>query len=412
MKRILIIIFFINLLYAVWSYSLTDPNLIVSSWEPFWNWQQWMWSLSDQTVTYLWLALNTGLLVSYFLLLRQKINFNLQQLLVIWALVSSPLLFANNALSHDVFNYMFNARMVLKYQVDPHVRVAQDFTYDPWTRFMHNIHTAAPYWYGWTGLSLPVVWLGQEIFLVTWIGFRAWNMLALAGLFFGIFRLLKQEKHSSQQATTRLSWLVFNPLIGVEILANAHNDAWMMMLAIWGMVLARESANKKSLSKGGWLLGALILLALSISIKYVTVVLLPVYLWLAFPNLVDTILKTVINVFKIDNYHELINPYSFAVFLLFVPLLTSRSQWFHPWYLVWALSFLPLISSKYLWTGLVGFSVASLFRYYPWMLAGAFEYTPSIHYQMRLITWLGGLTAAVVIYTGMARFKFMETDKL
>jgi len=95
---------------------------------------------------------------------------------------------------------------------------------------------------------------------------------------------------------------------------------------------------------------------------------------------------------------------------LFILLLIPRSQQFHPWYLTWALVFipwfpvlgnklrgwerLPIIASAVShfqeivnwWAQtLVIFSITSLFRYLPWLQTGGFS--DQIVSQQKMITW-------------------------
>ena len=72
-----------------------------------------------------------------------------------------------------------------------------------------------------------------------------------------------------------------------------------------------------------------------------------------------------------------------------MPLLSSRSQLFHPWYLTWSLSFYPLIESKLLRRLLLLFSLASLCRYLPFLLIMGYD-SHTLTYQ-QLITSLPGI---------------------
>lgn len=90
------------------------------------------------------------------------------------------------------------------------------------------------------------------------------------------------------------------------------------------------------------------------------------------------------------------NPFDASAVLLLIPLLSSRSQWFHPWYLIWSLSFLPFIHSNWLRVLLLSLSFSSMLRYIPWIKNGAFEYTDELLVQQRIITWGVGLLISAV----------------
>ncbi len=72
--------------------------------------------------------------------------------------------------SYDVFNYLFNAKMVWIYQVNPHIHAAIEFSRDPMLRFMQNVHTPAPYGYGSTALSLipGLTWFTKNFTISFW----------------------------------------------------------------------------------------------------------------------------------------------------------------------------------------------------------------------------------------------------
>jgi hypothetical protein len=369
--------------YSVWSYALTAPNLILSSWPPYWQFQTYMWQtffnnrvLLTQSyalvLTLLWLAL--GYLAWQW---RNKETWEWRQVIGLTLVLVFPLLFANTALSYDIFNYLFNAKMLLVYHTNPHIHVALEFADDPWVRFMHNTHTAAPYAYGWTALSLIPSVLGAGRFTLTWMLFRGWSLISLL--------LLIAAWRTWMPRPPQYWWLVvLNPLMLLEIIATSHNDLWMMAPAVASLGLVSRKANFKSLTL------SLALLVCSISIKWATLVLLPLWLWLAWCSLAQ---------------RPLLPPATTALIaslLLFVPLLTGRSQQFHPWYATWILVWIPLIwdaKSKWqrLWAlWILSLSVASLYRYLPYLWYG--EFSPPVLPLQKAITFLGAATLTLAAW--------------
>ncbi|MBT3249336.1 MAG: hypothetical protein HN846_04565 [Candidatus Pacebacteria bacterium] len=379
LNRYLLAYFLLLTVYTVFSYSLTAPNLVLTSWSPYWKFQNWMWEAffnNRQLLTYSYLALIGLIFTNYFLVLK---SWPKNKKLSWWLplLITSPLIFSNNALSHDVFNYIFNAKMVVVYQANPHLQTALDFATDNWTRFMHNTHTPAPYFYGWTGLSLLPYALGGGKFSITWLVFRLFSFLSLGLLSFSMIKNIKKQN-------IWLLGLLFNPLLLIEVVSNAHNDLWMMAPALVAMlVVSGKKTNKK-------IFVSLALLLFSASVKLATLALLPVWLALVLPwrNIWPKL-----NKFILTNW-----PFLTSV-LLFLPLLTPRSKQFLPWYLIWSLVWLPLIGKKWqAWkTSLLVLSISSMLRYLPYIWKGNYE--GNVQWQQLLITWMPFILFWIIHFT-------------
>jgi hypothetical protein len=393
--------------YSVFSYALTAPNLTLLNWLPYTQFQAWMWETlfnNRPLLTQVYVVVMVAVLVSYFLLMRQLLRHTVTWSSKSWPwvvassfLLTAPLLLANNALSYDVFNYIFNAKMVLVYQANPHVQVALDFASDPWVRFMHNTHTPAPYGYGWTALSLIPFVLGTGKFLTTWLLFRVMSLVSLVWLGGVLWWALPRQNQKPSYES--LALLFLNPLIVIEVIGTFHNDLWMMAPAVWALVLVRPSARKKLstvlLSAG--------LLIFSISIKLATLTLIPLWLGLVavdWPVVIPGL--TQLSIWK--KRRELLSAWwpVLASLLMFIPLLTSRSQQFHPWYLTWVLVWVPLfpaLKNKWLggWRTLIWtLSVTSLLRYAPYLWHGIF--TPEIIWQQKMFTWLPAIAATLLFF--------------
>ncbi len=382
------------LVFALFSYSLTAPNLILTNWPPYWQFQTWMWQTffnNRVLLTYTYIGILLTLFVVYTLML---VALSKQKIILKWwhvALTLGILLFANNALSYDVFNYIFNAKMVLIYHANPHIKVALDFVFDDWTRFMHNTHTPAPYGYGWTLLSLIPSILGAQKFLLTWLFFRFWSILSLVLTSLCLRWAFYQLKPTEKQKKSFEFWqwaLWLNPLVLVEIITNSHNDLWMMAPIIIASGIVFSSHRTKTW--GNFVktsLVALISFGLSISIKYATLALSPLLLL----GLARPFFQTNPAIKSISNLLTSLWP-TVAALACFVPLLTSRSQQFHPWYLTWVLVWLPLGMSlsnlklvKLWWAGILTFSLTSLIRYVPYLWFG--DYSSQVIMYQKWLTW-------------------------
>lgn len=411
-------------LFSWFSYSLTAPNLIISNWQPYWEFQLSMWArffndrpaltswytailtlvivLSSATTWWLWRQKNTMVVAT-----KQILSW--WRMVVVWGLVISPLFFSMNALSYDVFNYMFNAKMVVEFKTDPHVHTALEYSYDDWTRFMHNTHTAAPYGYGWTAFSVLPYLAGGGKFLPTWLAFRLVSLVSLALLFWALVYSLQQR--SAKLELWQLALVFLNPLILVETISNFHNDLWMVAPAVFALGLVQPSVsykNGKSLSLA--LLGSAGLIALSVSIKWATLVIVPIWLVLALTQFIPRL-----NVWPWWRWGTAWWPLAASV-ALFVPLLTERSQQFHPWYLSWSLVWIPFLLPSMvaeppavlrgfkkffaaipaIWAGsLLVLSVSSLYRYLPFLSHGG--YPEWVLIMQKQITWIPFVAALLLL---------------
>ncbi len=402
-NRWLIIIYGLILaVYAWWTWILTAPNLILSHWQPYWQWQTWMWSTfysQRNLITGLFLLLVVALFALFLLIVKKERFLSLKNFALAWVIVITPLLFSFNALSFDVFNYLFNAKMVAVYQANPHQKVALDFSFDPWTRFMHNTHTAAPYGYGWTAISLLPYYLGMEKFTPAWMLSRIFNLLVMVAFLLLVIAL--QKKVTEKNNWQKIALFFFNPLVLIELISNMHNDLWMMLPALGAIYCLYQTPKDKI--KNAWpkisrILASILLLCLSFSIKFATVALMPVFLFLFF----DFFKK------EKSSWWIKIKPFIFdlAAILMFLPLLTVRSQFFHPWYLLWSLAFMPFIKTKVVRFSLLVLSFSSLLRYIPVLLANGFE-TYTLLYQ-QIITFVP-LLLYLSFYLG--RFLYVQIKK-
>jgi len=391
--------------YAIFSYALTDPNLVLSQWGPYWQFQLWMWENLFHNA-----GLTTGLYAGLMLLLfavfaqilskLDSVTARTRVVILAYVLMISPLLFSYNALSHDVFNYIFNARMVVEYGLDPHQQVALEFD-DTWTRFMHNTHTAAPYGYGWTGLSLVPYMLGFGYFSLTWMGFRMFSLLGLL-LAGWVLQKLSRSMTGRERTLREMAFFFLNPLVLIELLSNTHNDIWMLIPALAAFTLVWKLSVERS-RRWLYVLSALIMFVFSISIKFTTLVWIPV-LMLVFVQqvLVSQLLLRGLDripLLWVRNRAEWIARRvlswinqrfvwlpSVSAVLAFLPLFTDRSQQFHPWYLVWSLIWIPFLTKSWIGRVLIVFSVSSMLRYLPWLYYG--NYTSDVLALQRITTWV------------------------
>jgi len=240
---------------------------------------------------------------------------------------------------------------------------ALNFINDPWSRFMHNVHTTAPYGQLWTLLSLIPYYLGFNKFILTWLNFKFFSFLAMLIAFFCSWKLLDKNKDKN----FKLALLFLNPLILIETLSNAHNDWWMMWPVLLSFLVAKKFKEEKE--KKYWrLLIIILLMVFSVFTKFASLLALPFLIYYLIENYLNKL-----NIFKnnlLNKLKKFINQYFWDLtsFALFLPLLTVRSQRFLTWYLIWPMAFLPLLKNKWWKNNLLLFSFTALLSYVPWMI--------------------------------------------
>jgi hypothetical protein len=352
----MIVYLFLFLLLGVYSFTRQDLNLTLYNFFSR-GWLEWLGWYQRPLATLIFVVV--GLLFSgiYFYLFRKRNKY-------FWLFILAAIgIFAYPMFSYDLFNYIFNAKMALVYHANPHVKTAIEFSFDPMLRFMQNVHTPAPYAYGWTALSLipGLAWFSGKFTLAFWA------MKAFVAAFWlgQLWILNKLVKKLYPQENWRFWLFALNPLVIVETLINGHNDVVMMffaLLAYWFLVLGKKQKS-------------ILILFPSVLIKYATIVLLPLYL------LPKKLFVT-----------------SASVLLLLLMLI--RPDQLHSWYLLWAFSFAVLSQSKLLISVVTALTIGALFRYAPYIYYGHWD--PPV-YLIRNSIWLGSLICAPFIHRLLKR---------
>ena len=299
----------------------------------------------------IFLVLFAGLFIMYGLwlwgIIKGRIN---PRLIKIGIAVSFLLVLGYAAFSYDLFNYLFDARIVTHYGLDPHYFKALDFPLDPWTRFMRWTHRYYPYGPVWLLVSLIPSWLGLGKFVLTLFLFKG-----MFALFHGVNLWLLNRLLLYTQVKERFFWLTayaFNPLVLVESLLSPHNEVMMLsftLLVFWLLIEKKAYVG-------------VLAFAVSVSIKYISAVLLPLLIWRR----------------KIDSRFFTVAWYLWIIALIPVILMREVYSWY----------FIPIIAIAALGGSFIPFMVSlalsgiTLIRYYPFLLLG--EYSAQ-SYELQLI---------------------------
>jgi Gpi18-like mannosyltransferase len=309
----------------------------------------------------LYICLILALTILYILTLTQiqkgRLQLNTVKKIIIG--VSVILLFAYSAFSFDIFNYIFDAKIITFYHQNPYLHKALDFPGDPMLSFMQWTHRTYPYGPFWLVLTVPVSFLGMHFFLPTYFLFKALAVAAYLICVFCIYTIVKQKDEKS--AILAAAVFALNPLIIIESLVSAHNDIVMMALLLIAILFLTK--NRRVVS--------LLFFALSILTKFATIFLLPIFLLLLKNKIIwgKVVLVGVVGM------------------LLSVVAASYKSGNFQPWYLVDVLAISALAPRKwYLTVPLVIFSVGSLLMYLPFLYLGNWDAPVPLILRSMLIT--------------------------
>ena len=267
-----------------------------------------------------------------------------------WALIvitSVILTFSYNAFSYDLFNYIFDAKIVTYYHQSPYLHKALDYAGDPMLSFMHWTHRLYPYGPIWLILTVPLSFIGLQFFLPTFFLFKILISLSFLGTAFFIGKIL--QKVSPEREIFGIVFFALNPLVVIEGLVSSHNDIVMMFLTVWSLYLIVNIKYVRSI----------ILLILSVGVKFASAFILPIFL-----------LVYLVNGSKKKVNWE--NVFLATTLMMIIPIiLASIRTNFQPWYLLNLLPFAALVSKKYfVFIPSIIISLFSLFQYLPFLYTG------------------------------------------
>lgn len=239
---------------GVYSYWLIDPNITFfqnNYWVQFRDWAVYLGYYRRDISFTVFLTLLVLLFVFHFWFIKKYKQYNIlviAGMLVFLGCISYPFV------SHDLFNYLFDARILTHYGLNPYLHTALDFPTDLWTRFMHWTHRTYPYGPTFLPLTLIPSLLGLGKFSLTFLLYKLMNGTLY---FLTVYFLNKQNKREALFFAT-------HPLIIIEGLVNAHNDLIAVSFGLIGIYLLEKKFNV-------W---GRVLLFFSVGIKYVTAPLL------------------------------------------------------------------------------------------------------------------------------------------
>jgi hypothetical protein len=306
----------------------------------------------------------------------------------VWSIIGISVIiltFSYNAFSYDLFNYIFDAKILVHYHQNPYLHKALDYPQDPMLGFMHWTDRTYPYGPLWLAISVPLSFIGANIFIFTFFLFK---MLASTSFLASIYYLYKlSSKVNETKALENLVLFALNPLVLFECLVSAHNDILMISFAIAALFYLTQKKYWLSVS----------LLVISIGIKFATAALIPIL----FIVLLERFQKW-------DDSKERQYQLCFA-FMLFPLLFVTMRTTFQPWYFLYILPFVPFVFNRFIRYSFIFVSSASIFLYTPFLATGDWHsnwYT----FPEKIVYWI--ILAAVIcsgiylLYVISRMFKF------
>jgi len=226
--------------------------------------------------TYLYLGIIIYLFVLFIYTLGLSIRkqISTRELKVIIIAVAVILLPSYNAFSYDLFNYIFDARIISFYHLNPYEYKPMDFPNDPMLSFMRSIHRVYPYGPSWLLITAPLTFLANEIFLLSLAVFKTLSVLSYLGTIWLIYKIAVIL--NLKNVNRAIVLFALNPLVLIEALVSSHNEIVMMFLVTIGIYFFLR--DKRAIS--------ILSMIFSIGVKYSTLVFLPiVFIRLVFKNI-------------------------------------------------------------------------------------------------------------------------------
>jgi hypothetical protein len=366
------LLYFILIILAIYSYSLVDLNLTFFKsqfWEDFRNAVIQLGYFKRNYSTIIYLLLISFL--TFFNLVFLKIKINPIKVALTTGIVC---LFAYPFLSHDFFNYLFDAKILTYYHQNPYLHKALDFPKDSWLRFMHWTHRSYPYGPVFLLISLVPSFLALGKFILNFLFFK---LMFILFYLMAVYCLNKMNKKWALLFAT-------HPLVIIEGLISPHNDLIGVSLAIVGIYYLLS--NKHVIAR--------LFLILSGGIKYLTLPLIFLNLpRVSHPEFISGSIKRFRNKFGMTQKTDFNKIVLFGQIVILV-YLSVKSE-IQPWYFLSLFAFLPFYEELILKLNI--FFAGLLFSYYPYVRFGGWDSVEKVNIKHQIIIAFFILNVAVFL---------------
>ena len=364
---------------GIYSYWLIDPNITFFQ-SPYWvKFRDWAVYLGYYRRDISWIVYLTFLIllfVFHFVLLKKFKKYSAIRIAGFIALLGC---IAYPFLSHDLFNYLFDARILTHYGLNPYTHTALDFQKDLWTRFMHWTQRSYPYGPTFLPLTLIPSFLGWGKFSITFFLYKLMNGTLY---FLAVYFLNKKNKKIALLFAT-------HPLVIIEGIFNGHNDLIAVSFGLIGIYLLERKYN----------IWSRILFLFSAGIKYVT---FPIVFIGILPVILERFIKekSLLTIKQAGKRYEL--KLLFCMQIALVLYLCYRME-IQPWYFLSLFVFLPFFSGFIEKFNILFFGL--LLSYYPFIRFG--DWTAKTVMLKREIVFI-----AVIVQGIYLLFYYMRRKKI
>src|SRR3989338_5156965 len=361
---------------TLFSYAYVDLNLTLSQNPLIIHFVKTMQQLSyfnrpAATYIYILFVICAFVFFVYNLWLFKSDKLTLSYLRKSVILTTLILVFAYPFLSSDLFNYLFDAKIILKYHASPYTHRPLDFPTDEWLRFMRWVHRYSPYGPLWLTSSLIPAFLGFNKFILNFFAFK---------IFIGLFHLINTylvykilQKINPRLLLFGTAFYALNPLFLIEGVANSHNDvvvATSLLATVYFLIIKRNLLSVSAL-----VLGALV--------KYISIIILPLVLVQITSKNVIKIEKTILIILLSMGLFTFL----FSSFRITVPFVSpgATQVQFQPWYLFWTLPLVSLLPQWNLILISLALSMGASLRYLPFLYFGDWSQSGTIAFMQTVL---------------------------
>lgn len=355
-------------LLTIFSYAYVDLNLTLSQNPTALSFVSFMQVLgffqrSFSTKLYVLIVLVLFSYLLYHLYLAAKGSLSTKYVFKIVIVLSVLSALAYPFLSSDVFNYLFDAKIIIKYHLNPYTHRAMDFPNDDWIRFMRWIHRYSPYGPMWLILSIPPALFSFGKFTLNLLLFKI--LMAVFHILNTYLIYLILRKINPSKVILGVTLYGLNPLFIIEGIVNAHNDVVITTFILLSIYLVINKNN----------IASFVSLIIGFLMKYFPILNLPWLILFVVKN------KLSIKTFIFLNILTMILfTFIYSTFKISAPFVSSGATQtqFQPWYLFWTVPLVVLTLRKDFIAVTLVLSIGALMRYLPYLYWGDWSHGNTI----------------------------------